>query len=307
MTASLGAGFLQETNVELVSTNILYIADQMESRLLPTVQTTSFDATVEYFDVYGSRDPQIITTRVPPSPDQATPRGSRAIRLVGHHDGEFVDTREQIDSLNDPTGPIVKAIGAGMGRRVDKVIIDAAIGAAETGRQTPTFVNLPALNAIAINNHEFDAGSGNVGLTPGKLRAARSRFGKNKVIMNNGEKMHIVCTQTQIEDLLTSVEVQSADYNIVKALVDGQVNSFLNFEFHVVSPDLLPYVAGTTTRTVVCYTPDAIMFAFNPRTNTQIGPRPDFSYRPYVYFERYMGASRFHEQKVVTIACLETA
>ncbi|GAH48044.1 unnamed protein product, partial [marine sediment metagenome] len=45
------------------------------------------------------------------------------------------------------------------------------------------------------------------------------------------EDRYFVCTSESIIDLLGTTEVTSADYNTVKALVAGQINSFLGFTF----------------------------------------------------------------------------
>ena len=45
------------------------------------------------------------------------------------------------------------------------------------------------------------------------------------------ETRYLVCTANQLSDFLNIAEVKSSDYNSIKALVQGEVDTYLGFKF----------------------------------------------------------------------------
>jgi len=48
--------------------------------------------------------------------------------------------------------------------------------------------------------------------------------------------LEIICTRKQLGDLLSDTEVTSADYNVVRALVRGDISTFMGVTFHIKTP-----------------------------------------------------------------------
>ena len=69
-----------------------------------------------------------------------------------------------------------------------------------------------------------------VGLNVNSLRAVRKKFKTNEAIMK-GEVLIFACSAAQTDDLLGETEVTSSDYAGVKALVNGEVDTFMGFKF----------------------------------------------------------------------------
>jgi hypothetical protein len=69
------------------------------------------------------------------------------------------------------------------------------------------------------------------GLTLAKLLSAKETMDGDDV-PENGRV--IVCTSDQISDLLNTTEIKSSDFNTVKALARGEIDSFLGI------PNLYP-------------------------------------------------------------------
>src|SRR5690606_14720954 len=76
---------------------------------------------------------------------------------------------------------------------------------------------------VAVDN---SAGSG---LNIATLIRLKEMFDGNEV--DEEAKRYIAVTSRQISNLLNQTEVTSADFNTIKALVKGEVNSFMGFEF----------------------------------------------------------------------------
>jgi len=87
-----------------------------------------------------------------------------------------------------------------------------------------------------------------------------------------------------------------------KALVQGDINTFLGFEF-ITSNRL--NVDGSSHRKVFAWAEDGIKLAVGKDLRTEIGQRADKSYSHQVYVCASFGATRMEEEKVVQILCSE--
>lgn len=302
----MGLEVIEEHLVKQYSTNVLYLASQEMSQLRGTVINEQVQGEEKFWDQYGTVEMLERTTRFGDSPINITPRSSRRLTLFAYETGEPIDSFDTVRTLNDPTSPIVRRHAEAVARQFDRTILTNLLGSAVTGRKTPVTVNLAADHVIAVDSHGFDhqsaaVTSGAVGLTIGKLIQAKNIFGEDDVIEPAGG-FHVVCTQQQISDLLRLTPTTSADYSMVKALVNGSINSFMGFNFHVVTPSLMS-VNASTHRRVPVYTSDALVLGIGQDMKAYIDRRSDKSFNWYAYMELFIGASRVDEDKVVEILC----
>ena len=197
--------------------------------------------------------------------------------------------------LIDPTSSYAKAAAAAMGRSMDDVIITALGGTAATG------VSGATSTALGAGQKPFSSSQSD-GLTITKLLKAKELMDLADV--DPSLKRYFVCGAKQMTDLLATTEVKSSDFNTVKALAQGQLNSFLGFEF--IMSNRLPFDA-TNTDDRLCYgfTEDAIKLAVGKDVTAKITERADKSYSTQVYYCMSIGAVRMEEDKVVQIACDE--
>lgn len=150
----------------------------------------------------------------------------------------FVDYEapEMTDIFDTPEVPIdevkelAKTIMGAIGRREDQEIIDTLVAA------TPT-------NQVATS-----IGGSNTGLNTSKLRRARRLLDDSAP--GHG-KLHFVSTPIQKEDLLGDDKMVSSDYQVIKRLVDGEVDSAMGFTFHWIETSRdeggLPLTTNTRT------------------------------------------------------------
>ena len=110
-----------------------------------------------------------------------------------------------------------------------------------------------------------------------------------------------VVTAKQVTNLLATTEVTSSDYNTVKALVQGQVNAFMGFEF--VRTQRL--TTDGTSRLVLAYTQAAIGVGMGQGLMVDIGPRRDKRNATQVYVTASLAATRVEDAQLVQIACNE--
>jgi hypothetical protein len=145
----------------------------------------------------------------------------------------------------------------------------------------------------------------NAGLNIEKLIAARSRFGTNDVDLDDPEnKLYLAVSQQQLDDLLNETEIKSSDYNTVKALVKGEIDTYMGFDF--VRTQRLALDSTTDIRTCFAWAKSGICLGVNKDSKTNISERADKSFATYVYACMSTGATRMEEEKVVEIPCDES-
>ena len=212
---------------------------------------------------------------------------------------ELIDRPDRIRLLIDPTSPYAQNASFALGRKMDEIILEAFFGTVFTGKTGSSSVTFPAGQQIAHNYVESGANA-NSGLTVAKLRKAKQMLDAAET--DPGEARYIICTAKQITDLLQTTEVTSADFNTVRALVQGDVNSYMGFEFirtELVNTD------GSSYRRVPAYTKSGLLMAVGMDVNVDIGPRRDKRNSTQVYCSASFGAIRMEEEKVVEIKCVE--
>jgi len=214
----------------------------------------------------------------------------RRIALEDFYQAKAIDKLDDIRTLADPTSSIMRSGIAGAGRKLDDLIIAAANGTAYTGKVGGTSTALPGTQIVV---------AGGTGLTLTKWLSALEILNKNDV--DPSDEKYIVIGSQQLTNLLNTTEIKSSDYNSIKALVQGQVNSFLGCT--VIRSERLTKVS--TTRQVLMYTKSGIGLAVGRDVISRIDELPTNHYAKQLYFSMAMGASRLEETKVVEIDCIE--
>lgn len=131
---------------------------------------------------------------------------------------EYTDIFDQAEVNFDEKQELAKTIANALARRIDQIIIDAF--SAVTYSTTPTSIDTGG--SIAAGGTQF---------TVAKLREA------SKILTDRGVDegdRYIAFTAEDRQNLLGEEEATSSDYNTIKALVNGQIDSFVGFKFKVI-------------------------------------------------------------------------
>ena len=273
--------------VEQYSANIQMLSQQMGSLLRDAVRNESIVGKDAYFDQIGKVTAQLKVSRHSDTPQIDTPHSRRRCSISDYEFADLIDQTDKVRLLIDPTSSYAKAAAYAMGRAMDDVIIAAALGTANTGVAGGTAVTLPAGNIVA---------AGGAGMTIAKLASAKQILDAGDV--DPSIKRHIVVSPTEISDLLNSTTVTSSDFNTVKALVQGEIDSFMGFKFHV-SNRLVDNAAGNTQ--CIAFAEDGILLGIGKDVTARIDERSDKSYATQVYYCQTIGATRMEEAKVVSV------
>jgi hypothetical protein len=275
--------------VEQYSANIQMLSQQMGSLLRDAVRNESVVGKDAYFDQIGKVTAIKKTSRHSDTPQIDTPHSRRRVSLADYEFADLIDQQDKVRLLIDPTSSYAKAAAYAMGRAMDDVIIAAALGSANTGVSGGTAVALPAGNIVAAN-------LGGTGMNIAKLASAKN-------ILDTGDvdpsiKRHIIVSPTEIADLLNNTTVTSSDFNTIKALVHGEIDSFMGFKFHV-SNRLVDNGAANTQ--CIAFAEDGILLGVGKDVTARIDERSDKSYATQVYYCQTIGATRMEEAKVVSV------
>lgn len=281
--------------VEQYSSNVTMLAQQMGSKLRGAVDVETVRGKNAFFDQIGVTAAQARTTRHGATPQVDTPHSRRRVSLADYEWADLIDDLDKVRMLIDPTSAYAKAAAAAMGRSMDDVIITAMGGSADTGVAGGTAVALPSGQKTATANQTD-------GLTVDKLLQAKFILDNNDV--DPSIRRFLVCGPKQIQDLLDTTEIKSSDFNTVKALAQGDINSFMGFNF-IMSTRLNFDATNTDDRLCFAFTEDAVKLAIGSDVKARIDERNDKSYATQVYYSMAIGATRMEEEKVVQIPCNE--
>ena len=284
--------------------NWRHLAQQKNERTREYVQVDDVEGKEKSYNQMGEIDFQQVTVRAGETRITDTPLAKRWIRPLPYDVASLFDEWDEkfLGQVKLPKSDTVTSHGYGYARLVDRIILAAAVGTAYTGETGTTATTLPGSQAIAVNFVESGAAA-NSGLTIGKLRQAQYILDTAEV--DEDDPRTVFYSAKQRQDLLRTTEVTSSDYNTVKALVEGKVNSFMGFTFKRVNKDFLPYVAGTDVRTVVICTRQGMMFT-DAGKRSHMDIRVDKSHALQIRSVAAVGATRMEEDRVITIACDES-
>jgi hypothetical protein len=278
--------------VEQYSANVLQLSQQRGSRLRSAVRVEPVTGKNAFIDRIGAVAARRRTARHSDTPQLDTPHSRRRVSLIDYDWADLIDDADKVRMLVDPASPYAMAGGWAMGRSMDDEVIAAFTGNASAGVDGSLSVALPSSQLVA---------HGSAGLTIDKLLKAKEVLDGADV--DDGTARYVAVTAKQITNLLSATEVKSADYNTVKALVRGEVDTFLGFKF-IRTERLTKDVNGN--RQVIVWAEDGIVLALGKEPVARITERPDKNYATQVYYSMAIGATRLEEAKVVAIACVET-
>ena len=285
--------------VQQYSSNVQMLSQQMGSYLRGAVDVESVVGKNAFFDQVGKTTAQLRTSRHADTPQIDTPHSRRRVSLADYEWADLIDNADKVRLLIDPTSSYAKAAAAAMGRAMDDVIIAALGGTAFSGETGSTSVSLPSGQRPYTASQGNDAAGG---LSITKLLEAKKILDLNDV--DPSIQRYFLCGPNQISNLLGTTQITSSDFNTVKALAQGQLDSFLGFKF-IVSNRLKFDATNTDDRLCYAFTQDAIKLAIGQDVLARIDERADKSYSTQVYYAMSIGATRMEEEKVVEIACDE--
>jgi hypothetical protein len=209
------------------------------------------------------------------------------LTLTDWNAAEYSDIFSQAKVNFDERQELVQVVAAAMGRRQDQLILDA-LAASST--------------SLTVSN---DIGGSDTNLNVAKLRAAKRLLDKGNVPPDN---RHIVIHANGLDSLLSETAVTSSDFNTVKALVQGEINTFLGFTFHTIGDRTEGGLAidGSLDRVCYAFHKDAVGYGEGIAMRSEINYIPEKT--SWLVNEVFSaGAIAIDAGGIVAITCRESA
>ena len=304
--------------VEGYKTNIIMLSQQKGSRLEGSVRNEVQASKADFYERIGTVDAQEILDRHGDTPQFDTPHSRRMVTLTDSEYADLIDKMDRVRLLINPDDAYVNAAVWSLGRKKDDQIISAGLGNARGGDDGSTVIALPNSQKLAAYDGATATG---VRFNVNLLRAASEKFDSNDV--DESIKRYIAYTGKQKQALLEETEVSSSDFNTVKALVMGEINTYMGFEFirterlprsavpitYSITDGSVGAGAGTipaaTSRRCMAWAEDGILLAKGQDIFARISERDDKRYSTQIYVAQSVGSTRLEEEKVVELLVLE--
>lgn len=257
------------------------------------------------------------------SPVTSPVHGRRQVIPTDLEVGVMLDNWDKVKTLANFEGRYVKRMVEALMRQKDIQTIKAATSDAKTGKAGGTDT---AFDFSGQQVPVATGGEGSTGLNVEKLRQTKAMFWENGVnIEDPDKKLYFVASGKQIADLLADEKAISSDYASVKALVNGEINTFMGFEF--IRSELLSYATVTSgavtevkntwtaadvpedystpqdIRACFAYAKETICVATNPDITSKVAERADKRFNWYAYSAVGVGGVRMEEVGVVLVPC----
>lgn len=212
---------------------------------------------------------------------------------------------KKLANIDVPVSKTIEGLRSAAGRSMDKVMLDAFLGVNYIGDNGTTPVEFSETQVV--ESDYVDTGSAVASnLTVAKLRKALAMLHKaeawNEERRAYGDELVLACTSSQIDSLLKEPQVSSYDYNTVRALAEGKVDTFLGFR--IIRTELLP-IDASGVRSCLAWVKSKAQFGIWDDFKVKISVRDDLDEALQIRAKFACGATRLQEEAFVKIDCSE--
>jgi|TARA_R110000796_G_scaffold30123_4_gene80817 hypothetical protein len=227
----------------------------------------------------------VATLRVPQT--DVTPLnvtyGQVTATMTDYIAAEYSDIFQQSHINFDERSELVQVVSKSIARRMDQLCIDAMVGNAGTTVATTV------------------GPGGNTDMNIEKLRATAKSMNQNNV---PSEGRYLLMHSTQLDSLLGEQEITSQDFASVKALVRGEIDSFMGFKILTMGDRDEGGIPKPSTRNCFAWHKDAMGYAESMSQKTEVNYVPEkTSYLVSSMFSA--GAVTIDDAGLIQISCTE--
>lgn len=288
---------ITEAFVQQYSSNLIHLSQQKKSRLINTLDANlkiNVKGKQVAFDRIGTRSMTQLTSRHADTVQADTPHSRRWASMAPYTDSDLIDDPDKVRTLIDPTNAYAIAQANAIGRTQDDIIIAAALGTAVTGETATGTQALPAAQKVGI---QTGGGGSDAYLNLDKVLEAKRLLDAAEV---DDENRWLIYNALQLSKILALEKFTSIDYNTQRALVEGNMPSFLGFTW--IRSERLTTDSSSNTQ-VLAYQSNGLALAIGELGKTRITEESTKNYATQVWTYLDMGAVRVEDVRVVEIAC----
>lgn len=333
-----GASAIEEAYVRQFQEGFEQAYQQETSILDPLVDRDTQSSEYKSWQRIGeAEDMTEDTTRYGDNPTSEIPHDNRRISLRHFELGKYIDPKDLMKVVSDPSNPYSQALLKSGKRKRDDFLIEKYFADAYTGKEGATTVgyataataeNSSTVTVGALSNGSSnkisatagrytlatgkegvsvgaDFGAASSGLTIEKLKALRTAMLRIESIQPE-TVLPLLMTSYQLEELLAEDEIINADYNTRKSLAEGNVTTFMGYRFMLCERLPLSTGAAGDERRCMVFTPKALKLTIGADLKGDMWKDPSKKNIPYMYFKQSIGASRMWGEVAGEIRCTES-
>jgi hypothetical protein len=289
-------GYNSDIYVAQFSQNVALLSQQKISKLMRTVTMQDcFGEQAQHVVQYGTTDFAELTDPTADTAFDTIDKTARWIFPTDYKNVLAVAREDELQTITDPTNPLVMGQAAALGRLYDSVILTALTADCSTGK----------FNSLTTTSFDSDnaLGSSTTAFTLDLMKDAITVLDDNDV---DAMDRWAVISPKMARILLDDPEFTSSDYNTSKALAGQMAQALQGYlGLNWVISTQLPDATASTSKYAYIYQKSGIAMGIwgsdGQSVFSRIDPRPDKNYIKQVYSKVMLGATRVEESKVVTI------
>lgn len=287
--------------------NFDMLYQQRESKLGMCVRRETQNSEAKFFDFVGETGVQWDPPRHGDTPQIDTPHTRRKVTMHNAVWADKIDKADEVQAITDPTSAYTNAGVAAMHRAKDERILEALGAIAYTGKEGTTAINhYDAGECRVINGIGTLMDPGDIETTSEETGLTLAKIGLIGDLMDDASVpemgRYIVANSRQKWYLLGSTKATSSDYNTIRALVNGEINSYLGFTFIWLPSDRFTENA-VDSGCYDCYGfhRDSVILTTGIDLTTEVDRLPTKNYSVQVFAQMMIGATRLQGPGVVKI------
>lgn len=284
--------------------HLAFLNSTKVSKLRGAVTVTDLRGKSARYDDIGETDMQEKTERFAPTPLTTVDHLSRWIYSRTYDQGLAVDWQDVLRVLADPQNEYVERLNRAINRKYDAAIINAFEAVAKAGETANEDKVFDTNMIVDVQVRDAGVSAADLGLNVAKLLKAGELIDDAEA--DEGEERFLLYPPRQMTSLLSSVKVQSADYNEIMALKTGKIDKYAGFTF-IKLPKKYLKLDGNGDDKCYFWTKSGMLLASAKEPMVKITDRPDLSHATQIYAAMDFGVTRMNEAKVGYIECDITA
>jgi len=297
LPSTIDQNFVQQYQATLYA-----LSQQQKSKFVGCVRNESITGESKAFDRLGEAEVQEITVRHSETPNNEQPHTRRWVTPTNFDTNAYVDDADKLKMLINPTSEYTQNQARALGRKMDDIIITAALGSAAAGVTASTGTVAFKDEAISINGDGTVTTLGTLAavatvdnITLAKIATMLRLFFDEDV--DEQIPLYWAISPKDVQSMLQVQQITSSDYVAMRPLEAGSIVKFCGFNFFRSTRLTKDAVTSTAWRTFA-WAQDGIIWASAKGVTSHIDELPTRRYTTQVYSVMNGGAVRMEGAKV---------
>jgi hypothetical protein len=284
-----------EARIQQYNADVRHLLQQGASRMRDKVLIGNHKGKAAVaVDQIGKVEMIDVTTRHADTPVIETPHTRRWVYPQHKIVADLIDSQDRLEMQFDPQGPYLQAQAKAAGRKIDSVVLAAAIGTSQTGETGATAETFSATYQIA---------HGSTGLNVDKIKEALRLLAAADVDVDM-EQIYLAIGSKQQKNLMDDTQYINLDYVSDAVLPNGLLKPFMGVNILRISDNIL--TVASSIRSCVLWARSGVHLGIWDDFTASVDKRPDKGNADQVMGKMSIGATRIEQGRVIEILCDET-